>query len=78
MLVSNWCSMDLSVVDIASAKEVKRIPLGPHPRGIAVAADSSVAYVAIMGGTDVAKIDLPDLSVGLDPRRRWRAPATSC
>ncbi|MGZ4694524.1 MAG: YncE family protein [Acidimicrobiales bacterium] len=64
VLVSNWCSMDLSVVDIASAKEVERIPLGPHPRGIAVAADSSVAYVAVMGGTDVAKIDLGDLSVG--------------
>ncbi len=64
VLVSNWCSMDLSVVDTATAKEVKRIPLGPHPRGIAVAADGSVAYVAIMGGSDVAKIALPDLSVG--------------
>ena len=64
VLVSNWCSMDLSVVDTASAREVKRIPLGPHPRGIVVAADGSVAYVAIMGGTDVAKISLPDLSVG--------------
>jgi YVTN family beta-propeller protein len=64
VLVSNWCSMDLSVVDTATAREVKRIPLGPHPRGIAVAADGSVAYVAIMGGTDVAKVSLPGLSVG--------------
>ncbi len=64
VLVSNWCSMDLSVVDTASAREVERVPLGPHPRGIAVAADGSVAYVAIMGGTDVAKVSLPDLSVG--------------
>jgi YVTN family beta-propeller protein len=64
VLVSNWCSMDLSVVDTATAKEVNRIPIGPHPRGIAVAADGSVAYVAIMGGTDIAKVSLPSMSVG--------------
>ena len=37
LLVTNWCSYDLSVVDVASAKEVRRVPLGPFPRGIAVA-----------------------------------------
>ena len=74
LLVSNWCSYDLSVVDLATAKEVKRIPLGPYPRGIAVAPDSSVAYVAVMGTSDMARIDLSDLStswfrgIGTGPR----------
>jgi YVTN family beta-propeller protein len=74
LLVSNWCSYDLSVVDLATGKEVKRIPLGPYPRGIAVAPDSSAAYVAVMGTSDMARIDLFDLStswfrgVGTGPR----------
>ena len=74
LLVTNWCSYDLSVVDVASAKEVKRIPLGPYPRGIAVAPDSSTAYVAVMGSSDMARIDLTDLTmtwfrgVGAGPR----------
>ena len=36
VLVSNWCSYDLSVVDRATFKEIRRIPLGAYPRGIAV------------------------------------------
>jgi YVTN family beta-propeller protein len=41
LLVSNWCGYDLSVVDIATAKEVQRIPIGSYPRGIVIAPDSS-------------------------------------
>ena len=36
LLAANWCSFDLSVVDTATATEVARVPLGRHPRGIAV------------------------------------------
>ena len=36
ILVTNWCSFDLSVIDRATFKEIKRIPLGTDPRGIAV------------------------------------------
>ena len=36
ILVTNWCSFDLSVIDRATFKEVRRIPLGTDPRGIAV------------------------------------------
>ncbi len=36
VLVTNWCSYDLSVVDHAEFREVKRISLGAYPRGIAV------------------------------------------
>ncbi len=63
VLVSNWCSFDLSVIDRAAAREVHRIPIGRYPRGIAVSPDSSVAYVAEMGGRDIAVIDLHTFSV---------------
>ena len=36
VLVTNWCSFDLSVIDRATFKEVHRIPLGTDPRGIVV------------------------------------------
>ena len=63
VLVSNWCSFDLSVVDVASKKEVARIPIGRHPRGIVVSPDSTTAYVAVMGGTSIVKVDLATRSV---------------
>ncbi len=58
VLVSNWCSYDLSVLDYATLHEVRRIHLGAYPRGIAIDARSHVAYVAVMGTFDVARIDL--------------------
>jgi YVTN family beta-propeller protein len=58
VLVSNWCSYDLSVLDYATLHEVKRIHLGAYPRGIAVDGAKQVAYVAVMGSFDVARIDL--------------------
>jgi YVTN family beta-propeller protein len=74
LLVANWCSWDLGVVDIATGKEVARIPMGPYPRGIAISPDSSTAYVAIMGGYDVVTVSLRTLTrtgefyVGYNPR----------
>ena len=41
VLATNWCSYDLSVVDTTTDREVKRIPLGPYPRGIAITPDSA-------------------------------------
>ena len=64
VLVSNWCSWDLSVVDTEKNRETKRIPLGRYPRGIVVDATSDKAYVAVMGSEDIAKVDLEDFSVG--------------
>ena len=58
VLVSNWCSYDLSVLDYATLHEVDRIHLGAYPRGIAIDGQSHVAYVAVMGTFDVARIDL--------------------
>ena len=36
LLVSNWCSYTLSVVDVHTSKQIESIYLGPYPRGIAV------------------------------------------
>ncbi len=58
LLVTDWCSYALSIVDIHTAKEVARLHLGAYPRGIVVAPDSTTAYVAIMGTTQIAIVDL--------------------
>jgi YVTN family beta-propeller protein len=74
LLVSNWCSWDLYVIDVAKATIVADLAIGPYPRGIAVSPDSSTAYVAIMGGATVAKVSLSNLAlegsipVGANPR----------
>ncbi|MBD2344368.1 peptidoglycan-binding protein [Anabaena subtropica] len=64
ILVSNWCSWDLSVVDTNQSREIRRIPLGRYPRGIVVDAASETAYIAIMGSYEIAKVNLRDFSVG--------------
>ena len=61
VLASNWCSWDLSVVSTRTGREVRRIPIGPYPRGIAVAPSGRAAYVAVMGGDELVRVDL----------RRW-------
>ncbi|EKQ68930.1 YVTN family beta-propeller repeat protein [Leptolyngbyaceae cyanobacterium JSC-12] len=63
VLVSNWCSWDVSVIDPAQNKEIRRIQLGPYPRGIAIDHQSRTAYVAVMGSYDIATINLKDFSV---------------
>jgi YVTN family beta-propeller protein len=74
VLVSNWDSFNLSVIDVHTSKVVKTIYLGPYPRGIAVSPDSSTAYIAVMGTTNIAVVDLKDFSlswiggVGSGPR----------
>jgi len=58
LLVSNWCSFSLSVVDVARGRQVREIRLGAYPRGIAVDPGSRWAYVAVMGSNDIAQVDL--------------------
>jgi YVTN family beta-propeller protein len=64
VLVTNWCSFDLSVIDTAAGREVQRIPMGRHPRGIVVDPTSTTAYVAIMGGRDIVTVDLRTFATG--------------
>ncbi|MEO7117509.1 MAG: YncE family protein [Candidatus Limnocylindrales bacterium] len=64
VVVTNWCSYDVSIIDVAQAKEVERILVGPHPRGIAIDAASNKAYVGILYGDDIAVIDLDTFHLG--------------
>ena len=64
VLVANWCSYDLSVIDVAEGTEIERIPLGQYPRGIAVDSDSTTAYVGVFGTDDIARLDLQTFEVG--------------
>lgn len=80
VLVTNWCTYDLSVIDVELGAEVRRIPIGAYPRGIAVDPSSSSAYVAVMGSSHIAVVDLDDFSVstiaavGQGPRDLRMAP----
>ncbi len=80
VLVTNWSSGDVSVIDTRSNQEVKRIALGRFPRGIVINRTSSIAYIAIMGSTKIAKLNLFDYSlswitdVGSHPRHLCLSP----
>lgn len=64
VLVTNWCTWDLSVIDTATGTEVRRVDLdGRYPRGIAVSADSRIAYVALMGSDRMVAVDLQTWAV---------------
>jgi YVTN family beta-propeller protein len=84
VLVTNWCSYDLSVLSPRTLKELRRIRLGTYPRGIAVDPRSRTAYVAVMGSTRIAVVNLRSFAVRwiegvgsgprhlvIDPAGRW-------
>jgi len=73
VLVTNWCSYDLSIISTESQKVIKTIKIGAYPRGITVSQDSKFAYVAQMGGSVIHQINLDTfekslLSIGSNPR----------
>jgi YVTN family beta-propeller protein len=73
VLVANWCTWDLSVISTKRGREVRRIPMGAYPRGIAVSEGGDVAYVAIMGGSTLLRVDLrtwktSSIPIGSGPR----------
>ena len=80
VLVTNWCSYDLSVISVKRKKQIERIPIGRYPRGIAVSPDSRIAYVAVMGSSDIAKVNLRTFRVtwmrgiGSEPRALVMSP----
>jgi len=55
--ISDDESGDLVVLDAATRKEVKRLPLGKSPEGILVPPDGSRVFVAVNGDNVVAAID---------------------
>jgi len=73
VLVANWCTWDLSVVSTRAGREVRRIEMGEYPRGIAVTPDGEAAYVGIMGGDYLVRVDLATwetstIPIGSGPR----------
>ena len=73
VLVANWCTWDLSVISTKAGREVRRIPMGEYPRGIVVSPKGDAAYVAIMGGDYLVRVDLDTwktstLPIGSGPR----------
>lgn len=73
VLVSNWCSYDLSIISTEEERVVRTVPIGRYPRGIAISSDSRFGYVAEMGGSKIHRVDLTDFSVkripiGTNPR----------
>lgn len=80
LVVSNWCSYDLSIVDLDEGAEIARIDIGRYPRGIALSPDSSTAYIAVMGSTRVKQVDLAtrqvtgEITVGSSPRHLVLSP----
>ena len=83
VVVSNFCSLDVSIIDVSTNREIKRIDVGLHPRGIAITNDSSTAYVTVMGGGIIAAINLHDFTVrtiksaGYTPRHLVLSPDNS-
>lgn len=66
--VSNEDSGDVSVIDVATDRELGRIPVGKRPRGMRVSPDRTRLYVAVSGspkappGVDEEKLPPPDKS----------------
>jgi YVTN family beta-propeller protein len=67
MIVSNWSSSDISIVDMITEKEVKKVDVGAHPRGVAISSDSKKAYITVMGSTKIAIVDLVTYEVSYIP-----------
>jgi YVTN family beta-propeller protein len=63
VLVSTLSGPDLFVLDAATRKEVKRIPVGRGAAGIQVQPDGAKAYVACTPDNYIAVIDLKTLAV---------------
>ena len=83
LVVANWCSLDVSLVELATGKELARVDVGLHPRGIAITKDSRTAYVAVMGAGKIVAVDLGDyttrnlVSIGGTPRHLVLSPDDS-
>jgi len=66
LLVGNWCSWDISVVDLRKGKEVRRIEAGVAPRGMAFSPNGRTAYVTLVGEDRILVIDMKTFKVKRD------------
>ena len=72
VLVTNWCSFNVTVINALNNEVVKTIELGRYPRGIVVTKDSTRAYLTVMGAAKLAVLDLTTLTV-----KFWKSAATT-
>ncbi|MDR3704102.1 MAG: YncE family protein [Candidatus Sulfopaludibacter sp.] len=63
VLISDLDAGDLLILEHATRKELKRMPLGKQLAGILITPDSARAYVAVTGDNNVAVIDLKTLEL---------------
>ncbi len=63
VLISDLDAGDLVVIDTASHKVSKRLPLGKQPEGILIVPDGSRAFVALAGDNQLAVVDLKTFEV---------------
>ncbi len=82
LLVGNWCSWDISVVDLEQGREIRRIEAGVAPRGIAYSPNGRTAYVTLVGEDRILVIDMRRLrvvrdigGVGVAPRHLVMSPS---
>ncbi|CAB4935551.1 unannotated protein [freshwater metagenome] len=80
VLVANWCSWTMSVISVKQGRVLRNVPIGRYPRGIAVSPSGKVAYVAVMGGSELVRVDLHTwktkrMEVGAGPRALVFAPS---
>ncbi|MBU0486604.1 MAG: SPOR domain-containing protein [Bacteroidetes bacterium] len=78
VIVSNWSSGDISIINADLNKEVKKIKVGAFPRGIVISKDSKTAWVAVMGSTKIAVIDISEYKVKGWIENVGRAPRHLC
>ena len=62
LVVSNWCGFDVTLIDLVTHETLAEIDVGRHPRGVVITSDGRTAYVAVMGSTGIAVIDLSAVS----------------
>src|SRR5947207_11327675 len=63
VFVTNEKSDNVTVIDAASGKVVKQIPVGKRPRGVAVSPDGKRVYVCNSNSDSVSVIDPAVLTV---------------
>ena len=64
LVVTNWCSWDVSIIDTRTGLVVRASAvLGRYPRGVVIDPGSTTAYVALMGQGEVVAVDLATAAV---------------
>lgn len=58
LYAANWSGNDVSVMDVATARLIKRMPVAKNPRGLWPTADGRYLFVAGFAGGDLQRIDV--------------------